>query len=351
MRRVRTITPLILVAMLVGLVWIAPAQGAVARNSATYTGCTANPCTHAHTVAGDDPYLAVCVAWWHYLSTPAITAATWNGLPLTLLAPVVSNAACGDKCSVALYGLANPPAATANTSITFASAPNGYVVGTVSYTGVDPNAPLGAPVSATGSGSPASVTASSASGELVMDCLGSLAVGAVPATASGQTGNWSTFDAGGSIHSASSYLSGTPSTVMAWTITGTPQWALLAVPLKSVGGGGGGGTTPGTQRVISWNDNSDNETCFHLQWQTDQSLPNWVDLNACLPANTVSYANNIGTQTGDCYRVEATNAGGTNGFTDPVCAAAPPPPPPPPLPPPGTSVASPFTFDIEEDLL
>lgn len=328
----------------------APAQAAVARNSATYTACDTNPCTIAHTVAGENPFLAVCVTWWHYISTPAITAASWNGLPLTLIA-TANNPACGDTCAAALYGLANPPAATADTAITFAFAPNGYVVGTVSFTGVAAAVPLGTPVSSTGSGSSASVTASSTSGELVMDCLSSLAVGAVPATASGQTVNWSAFDTGGSTHGASSYVAGTPSTVSAWTLSGTPQWAMVAVPIKSAGGGGGGGSTPGTQRVISWTDNSDNEACFHLQWQTDQSLPNWVDLNACLPANTVSYANNIGTQTGDCYRVEATNAGGTNGFTDPVCAAAPPPPPPPPLPPPGTSVSSPFTFDLEEDLL
>lgn len=351
MRRHLLIAPLLLALLWISLDWAPPADAAIARNSATYTKCAANPCTNAHTVSGTDPFLAVCVVWWHYLSTPTITDATWNGLPLTLIG-AAHNPSCSDKCSVALYGLANPPAATANTSVTFSGTPNGYLVGTISFTGVSPTAPVGTSVPATGSGNPASVTVSSNSGEVVLDCLGSLAAGAVPTTASGQTSNWSDFDAGGTTHAASSYLVGTPSTVMAWTISGTPQWAMLAVPIKPSGGGGGGGpVVPGTQRVISWTDNSNNESCFHLQWQTDQSLPNWVDLNACLPANTGSYANNIGTQTGDCYRVEATNAGGTNGFTDPVCAAAPPHPPPPPLPPPGAAVASPFTFDIEEDLL
>lgn len=325
------------------------AQAAVARNSATYTNCAANPCTDVHTTAGTDPYLAVCVAWWHYLSTPTITAATWNGLPLTLI-DVVSNSACADKCSAALYGLANPPLATANTSITFSGTPTGYVVGTVSFTGVDSTLSLGTPITATGSGSPASVTVSSASGELVLDCLSSIAAGSVPTPASGQTANWSTFDAAGFIHSASSYLSGSPSTVMAHTISGTPQWAMLAVPLKPTGGGGGGGSTPGTQRVISWTDNSDNESCFHLQWQTDQSYPTWVDINSCLPPNTVSYAHNIGTSTGDCYQVEATNAGGTNGFTSPDCAEGAPPPPPPPPPPP-SAISAAIHFDFEEDLL
>lgn len=326
----------------------APAESAVTRNSATYTLCAANnPCTHSHTVAGADPFLLVCVAWWHYLSTQTISAATWNGLPLTLVG-TASNAACGDQCKAALYALSNPPAATGNISITFSGTPTAYVVGGVSFNGVDPTTPLGTMVSATGSGSPASVTAASASDEVVMDCLGSIAAGAAPSVAGGQTLNWSTFDGGGYIHAASSYLSGTPSTVMAWTISGTPQWAMLAVPIKPVGGGGGGGTTPGTQRVISWTDNSDNEQCFHLQWLTDQSAPNWVDIQSCLPPNTVSYAHNIGTQTGDCYRIEATNAGGSNGFDGPVCAAAAPPPPPPPT---GSTVAGPYQFDFEEDLL
>lgn len=350
MRRSFIIAPLLFVSLMGWLAYAAPAEAAIARNSATYTKCAANPCTNSHTTAGADPYLAVCVAWWHYLSTPTITAATWSGLPLTLIG-TASNPACGDKCSVALYGLANPPAATANTSITFSALPYGYVVGTISFTGVDPTTPVGAAVFSTGASSSASVTVPSASGEVVLDCLSALAIGAAPSPASGQTSNWSDFDAGGYTHAASSYLAGTPSTVMAHTLSGTPQWVALAAPIKPAGGSGGGGSAPGTQRVISWTDNSANETCFHLQWQTDQSLPNWVDLNACLPPNTVSYPHNIGTQTGDCYRIEATNAGGSSGFTDPVCAAAPPPPPPPPLPPPGAAIASPFTFDIEEDLL
>lgn len=338
----------VLLALLLGLPW--PAQADVARNSATYTQCGSYPCTDTHAPAGSNPFLAVCVIWWHYLSTPTITSATWNGLPLTHVL-TASNASCGDQCKAALYVLANPPATTANTSIDFSSTPSSAMVGTISFTGVDASAPLGTAVATTGAGSPASVTVTSASGELALDCLASLAFGAAPSVASGQTLNWSDFGTAGHIHSASSVLAGTPSTVMAWSIVSTPPWAMVGVPIKPVSGGGGGGSTPGTQRVISWNDNSDNEACFHLQWQTDQSLPNWVDLNACLPPNTVSYANNIGTQTGDCYRVEATNAGGTNGFTDPVCAAAPAPPPPPPPPPPGSAVASPFTFDLEEDLL
>ena len=328
---------------------ILTAEATIARNSATYTRCAANPCTNAHTVAGTAPLLAVCVTWWHYLATPTISAVTWNGLPLTLVA-TATNASCGHECKSALYVLANPPAATADTSVTFAGVFPSAIVGSISFSGVDPMVPTGTPTTATGTGTPASATVASASGEIVLDCLSSTAFGGVPSVVSGQTVNWADFDTGGFTHNASSYVGGVPSTVSAWSITGAAPWAMVAVPLKPIGGGGGGDTTPGTQRVISWTDNSDNETCFHLQWRTDQSLPNWVDLNACLPANTVSYANNIGTQTGDCYRVEATNPGGSNGFTDPVCAAD-APPPPPPQPPPGGAVGSPFTFDIEEDLL
>lgn len=348
MRRTLVIAPLFLV-LLASCLWAMPAQAAVARNSATYTQCSSYPCTNAHTPAGADPFLAVCVAWWHYLSTPTITAASWNSLPLTHVL-TASNPSCGDTCKAAVYILPNPSATTANTSITFSGTPTAAVVGTVSFTGVDPTAPIGTAVSAIGSGSPASVTVSSASGEAVLDCLNSIAAGSPPSVASGQTSNWSTFDTAGFTHNASSYVAGTPSTVSAWTISGTPQWAMLGVPIKPVGGGGGGGSTPGTQRVISWSDNSDNETCFHLQWETDQSTPNWVDINACLPANTVSYAHNIGTNTGDCYRIEATNAGGSNGFTSPACAAAAPPPPPPPPPPP-SAVLTAVPFDFEEDLL
>lgn len=339
----------ILLIVLLFLALADPAQASITRNSATYTKCTANPCTVAHTVAGADPFLAVCVVVWHYTSTPTITGATWNSLPLTLQGPSI-NTGCGDKCIVAIYTLANPGAATANASVTFSGSILAAMVGVTSWNGVDPTTPVGTAVASQGSGSPASVTVPSNSGEVVLDCLMDIAVGAPPSPASAQTTNFSDFDNSGYIHGASGYLSGAPSTVSAWTLGGTPQWAMLGLPIKPVGGGGGGGSTPGTQRVISWTDNSDNESCFHLQWQTDQSTPNWVDLNACLPPNTVSYANNIGTQTGDCYRVEATNAGGSKGFTDSVCAAGAPPPPPPPPPPP-SSVITAVPFDFEEDLL
>jgi len=340
---------LVLVVVGLGGTLMPAAQATVARNSATYTRCAANPCTNAHTVAGTNPALAVCVTWWHYIASPTITAVTWNGIALAHVV-TANNPACGDTCSSAIYLLPNPAAGTANVSVTFSAAFSAAVVGGVSFTGVDQTTPLGTPASAIGGGTPASVSLTSASGEMVLDCLGSIAAGAMPSMSSGQSSNWADFDPSGYTHNVSSVVAGTPTTLSVWSIAGAAQWVLVAVPIRSEGGGGGG-TTPGTQRVISWNDNSDNEACFHLQWQTDQSLPNWVDLNACLPANTVSYANNIGTQTGDCYRVEATNAGGSNGFTDPVCAAAPPPPPPPQPPPPGATVALPLPLDFEEDLL
>lgn len=340
------------VLLLMGLLYLAladPAQGAITRNSATYTRCTTDPCTVAHTVAGSDPLLAVCVTWWHYASTPSITTATWNGLPLTLQA-TAAQAACGGACQAALYILANPGAATADVSIGWSGALNDAVVGAVSFNGVAPTAPVGATVATVGNGSPASVTVPSNSGEVVLDCLGSIANGAVPTTASGQTQNWSDFGPVAYTHSASSYVAGQPSTVLQWTLSGAPPpWAMLGMPIRPVGGGGGGGSTPGTQRVISWVDNADNETCVHLQWQTDQSYPTWVDIQNCLPPNTVSYAHNIGTSTGDCYQVEATNAGGSNGFAGPVCAAA--APPPPPLPPPPSAIPTAMRFDVEEDLL
>lgn len=329
-----------------------PAQAAITRNSATYTKCTANPCSVSHAVAGADPFLAVCVAVWHYSSTPTITGVTWNGLPLTVQGAPANNAACGDKCTVAIYTLTNPGAATANATATFSGSILAAVVGAVSYNGVDPTFPVGTIVPSTGTGSPASVTVSSNSGEVVMDCLASLAIGAPPTSASGQTQNFSDFDNSGFIHAASAFMTGAAATVSAWTLAGSPAWAMLGLPIKPVGGGGGGGgpVTPGTQRVISWNDTSTNESCFYLRWRTDQSFPNYVDINRCLPPNTVSYAHNIGEQTGDCYSIAATNSGGSSGFTSDACAAAAPPPPPPPPPPP-SSIATPFQFDFEEDLL
>jgi hypothetical protein len=126
---------------------------------------------------------------------------------------------------------------------------------------------------------------------------------------------------------------------------------MIGIPILPSSGGGSNPppptTPPGTQRVLSWTDTSDNEDFFWLQWRTDTSFPNWVDINTQIAKNSVSYPHNIGTATGDCYRIAATNQGGSSGFTDPVCAGAVEPPPtlPPPVGP------GPLAIDWEEDLL
>lgn len=331
-----------------------PDAEAITRNgSAAATQCFGgSSCATNIAIAGSNPFLAVCVAWYHYLSTPSISTATYNGLPLTLWG-AASNPSCGDQCKVALYYLANPATGGSQAaSISFGAGITGAVVGAALFNDVDPATPIGTASTATGNSAAPAVTVASASSEVVMDCLGALAAGGVP-TVVGQTLNWSLFDGGGFIHGASGYQTGSPVTAMSWGLSATQQWAMVAGPIKPVSGGGGSPPPPpgGSQILITWQDNSDNEQFFHLVRRTDQSYPNWVDVATQIPANTTSYIDDIGTQSGPCYMIEATNQGGTSGFTPESCLTGPTPPPPPSPPPPGAGGRGGLTFDFEEDLL
>lgn len=336
------------IALLLSLVL--PAQGTITRDgSAVYTNCTATPCSHAHTVAGADPMLGVCVTVWHYVSTQSIASVTWNGLPLTLVVQA-DNPSCGDRCRTALYVLANPAPGTANVSVSlgsaFSSGTGAFTIGSASFNGVDPVSPTANATSATGNSGSPSVTVASSSSAVVLDCLSMMAAGGAPSTASGQTTNWSAST--GWTLTASGYATGVPSTVMQWSATASP-WASVGVSLTPATGGG---TTPppppGTQVILSWQDNSDNEQWFHLRWRTDQSYPNYVDVATQIPANSTSYIHDIGSQTGPCWQIQATNEGGASGFTNDVCLASPPPPPPPP--PMGAAMSGGMMIEFEEDL-
>lgn len=332
------------------------ADAAIARNSATSNTCqSASSCSTSHTVSGTNPFLAVCVVWWDYLSTPAINSVTWNGQTLTHRGTAATGAGnCFHECRVAIYTLTNPSPATSNATVSMAAAPVGILIGATSFTDVDTTTPTGTFVSATGNSGAPSVTASSSSTQVVLDCLNQFASGSLTAAA-GQTTNFNTSDPNGFFWGASGYKTGSPSTVMSWatnTANGSQPWVMAAIPILPFTGGGSSPPPPppppvgGTQRLITWTDTSDNEQFFHLQWLTDQSSPNWVDISTTIAANSVQYTHNIGAATGDCYRIQATNSGGASGFTDAVCAEDAQPPPPIP-----TATGSPQAFDYEEDFV
>jgi hypothetical protein len=98
------------------------------------------------------------------------------------------------------------------------------------------------------------------------------------------------------------FISGTPPS------TNIPPPSNLAASLAS-----------STEIDLTWADNSSNETNFVLERSTDSQFVSVT--NITLPANTTSYADtglSVGTY---YYRVKATNAGGSSGYSNAVSAA------------------------------
>lgn len=74
-------------------------------------------------------------------------------------------------------------------------------------------------------------------------------------------------------------------------------------------------TTPGTA-VLSWTDNSSNETSFEIEATSPYSSAGWESL-ATVSANTTSYSDNtLSTEAYRNYRIRAVNAAGSSAFAE-----------------------------------
>ena len=223
-------------AFLLLFVWDAQtlAQGIAFDNVSTANGGTTNvsSLTWSHTVgAANDRILIVGVALRN--SSVTVTGINYGGTALTLIG-ARSNG--GGQVRMEMWKLVGPATGTANVVVTLSAAKR-IVGGAVSYSGVNPNTPNGAFVSAISNGSTtALVTATSAMGELVVDVVapegdaGSLTVGA------GQTQRWNTLTgtASAEVRGGGSSEPGAASVTMSWTLGASKPWAIGAVPLKPV---------------------------------------------------------------------------------------------------------------------
>ncbi|MBL9113959.1 MAG: DNRLRE domain-containing protein [Verrucomicrobiaceae bacterium] len=162
-----------------------------------------------------------------------ITGVTYAGQPLTFVKSQMSSQEAGCE----LWRLVNPPSGvgTLEVSTTGSGTGDEIVVGVATFAGVNQTTPLGTAVSATNSTATASVTATSASGELVFDVL-ALDDARSASPDSAQTQLWSatsgTVNSDG-IRAGGSTKLGSASTAMTWNVT-ADAWTLIAVPIKPV---------------------------------------------------------------------------------------------------------------------
>jgi hypothetical protein len=177
--------------------------------------------------------LTVCV----YLDsiTPTVSGITFNGVSLTQVDSVTQGSRVASLWR--LTSTAGEVAGTHNIVITTPVPQNKFYSGATSFTNVNQTTPVGTPAHAfqTSNASP-SVTVTSVTGALVVDCLGQSGGGTVATPAGGQTGQWSAYDGGLGGSGQQSTKAGAASVTMSWTNGGAVDWAITAVGINAPAG-------------------------------------------------------------------------------------------------------------------
>lgn len=200
--------------------------GAIAVNATTgsFTLATTTA-TLSHTPAGTNRLLVVCVG---FEAGDTISSVTFGGTALTQRIRSSSSGGTSE-----LWSLVAPAASTANVVVTTATSRPLLGVIATSLTGVNQATPHGTPVGANAFVPPniATVDVTSATGELVLDCVWDSCCSALTIGA-GQTQRSNQYDPSTTGQTvATSTEPGAATVTMSWTGVDA-QWALTAIPIK-----------------------------------------------------------------------------------------------------------------------
>jgi hypothetical protein len=206
---------------------IAPGGGGViAVSSATTNTGSGSTVDVTHTVSGSDRLMLVGIST---LNNSDVISVVWDpggaNESLSLVTGCNRISANGEMW---MFRLVAPATGTRTLRVTFATSESA-VVGVTSFTGVNQTTPLGTCVVANGDPGPATVTVSSAAGELVFDTIASDEN--VTANAS-QSVLW---DVTTPANGGGSTKAGASSVTMTWS-AGSTGWAIGAVPIKPASG-------------------------------------------------------------------------------------------------------------------
>lgn len=189
------------------------------------------------TTAGSNRCAIITLHW--FSSTVAVSSITYNGSAVGI-SLVAERVEAGIGLKVAMYRLLNPPTASSDVVITWASAVNALAACS-SYNGVElVNNALGTDGSA--ASSPATLDVTSAAGDLTADAVVTYNGGSNPSLSVGadQTAVMNQMEAGAAIGGHHSYqTAGTTPKTMSWTWTGTRDFAMVAANLKAATEAGG----------------------------------------------------------------------------------------------------------------
>jgi hypothetical protein len=191
-----------------------------------------NTDSFTHTATGTNRLAILCLGYGDP-TTATITTKTYDGIDMTLVGSVKS------PPSLLMYRLIAPPTGVKSIQIDWDAFIQGAVIGVVTFTGVDQTTPLGSFASGNADNSgPATVSVSSAVGELVVDCVYGNDVMNIT-VGGGQTVRWEQ-DTGTIVPGGSSTKPGaSPNVTMSWTLSSGTDWSIAGVSIKPVAAAGG----------------------------------------------------------------------------------------------------------------
>ena len=194
-------------------------DSASSANDAATTGWS-----WSHVTDADANFIIVGVVTWNNAGAPTVDGVTYDGQAMTLVKDKVSS-----KIRATLWRLNDPASGTKTVAVTLGGTATGAMGGAITFFDVGTADPIGTPVENSGSGTAATVDASSAAGEIVVDCIGSVA----PLTVGpDQTEQWT--EANGFGTGAGSTEPGDTTVTMSWTVGSGQVWAIVAVSIRPV---------------------------------------------------------------------------------------------------------------------
>lgn len=205
---------------------------AITFDAASSVVSDTTPITLAHTVGiiGGNRLLRVSVSFVQDASQ-TVASVTYAGQSMIKK----GDATNAGQARAELWYLINPSTGLNNIVVTMSAAAE-VIVGADSYYEVNQVTPFGTIVTATGTTLAATVDVSSATDELVIDVYAKKNTTEAVSVGAGQTSRWNTSNVGtNGGYGGGSSEPGAASVTMSWTWTTTNRnWAILAVPLKSI---------------------------------------------------------------------------------------------------------------------
>jgi hypothetical protein len=207
--------------------------------ASSFSGGSTASLTWSHTCTGTGTDGILIVAAGFGETPPNTMSATYNAVAMTAVPSSYKDDGVFD--GVQLFYMLVPPTGAHNVVVSYSPNPTGCAAGAVSYTGVNQSTPFGTAATASGSSAIASVSVTSAVGELVIGALASDSNNTI--TINGGTSRWEVESVGGDTSYSQGDFTGASSVTVRWDQLNT-NWAITGVSLKPVSGGGAAAQVP-----------------------------------------------------------------------------------------------------------